>query len=34
MANADYTKGVKPEKFPGTYFKRWENQMKYKLNTL
>src|SRR3954471_6999670 len=34
MANPDHSKGVKPEKFTGTYFKRWANQMKYWLTTL
>ena len=34
MANPDHSKGVKPEKFSGTYFKRWANQMKYQLTTL
>ena len=34
MANPDHFKGVKPENFSGTYFKRWANQMKYWLTTL
>src|SRR3954467_12399003 len=34
MANPDHSKSVKPEKFTGTYFKRWANQMKYWLTTL
>ena len=34
MANPDHSKGIKSEKFTGTYFKRWVNQMKYWLTTL
>ena len=34
MANPDHSKGVTLEKFSGTYFKRWANQMKYWLTTL
>jgi len=32
MANPDHSKGVKSEKFTGTYFKRLANQIKYWLN--
>jgi len=34
MTNPDHSKGMKPEKFSGTYFKRWAHQMKYWLTTL
>ena len=34
MTNPDHSKGVKPEKFAGTYFKKWANQMKYWLTIL
>ena len=33
MANPDHSKDVKREKFSGTYFKRWANQMTYWLTT-
>lgn len=34
MTSSDETKSCKPEKFNGTYFKRWANQMRYWLTTL
>lgn len=34
MANPDHSKSIKLEKFTGTYYKRWANQIRYWLTTL